>query len=160
VSKRGPGRPRKVGRPKKAPGAPVDNKLTPKMRIAILAIVEDNLPRAEAAKLAGLSDDAVRKGMRDNLACRAFYSSEVKALLTFAKAKAAHALIKELDGNNAAARVAAARTLLEEAPHAVPGGNMPQAPGFAILIADQRSQAMPLPIDVTPLPRPTITSGS
>jgi len=76
--------------------------------------------------------------------------------LTFAKAKAAHALIKELDGNNAAARVAAARTLLEEAPHAAPGGNMPQAPGFAILIADQRSQAMP--IDITPLPSPMSTA--
>jgi hypothetical protein len=59
--------------------------------------------------------------------------------------------IPSLDGNNAAARVAAARTLLDEAPHATPGGNMPQAPGFAILIADQRSQATPLPIDVTPL---------
>jgi hypothetical protein len=151
MTKRGPGRPRKVGRPKKAPGAPVDNKLTPRMRVAIAAIVEDNLPRAEAAKLAGLSDDAVRKGMRDNSAVRTFYSAEVRALMSFAKAKAAHTLIKELDGNNAAARVAAARTLLEEAPQALAGGNMPQAPGFAILIADQRSQALPLPIDVTPL---------
>jgi hypothetical protein len=121
------------------------------MRVAIAAIVEDNLPRAEAAKLAGLSDDAVRKGMRDNSAARAFYVAEVRALMTFSKAKAVHTLIKELDGNNAAARVSAARTLLEEAPQALPGGSMPQAPGFAILIADQRSQAMPLPIDVTPI---------
>jgi hypothetical protein len=149
MSKRGPGRPRKVGRPKKAPGAPVDNKLTPKMRVAILAIVEDNKPRAEAAKLAGLSDDAVRKAMRDNAACRAFYSTEVKALLTFAKSKAAHTLIKELDGPNAAARVTAARTLLEESPQASAGNNMSQVPGFAILIADARaSQKI---VDVTPL---------
>jgi hypothetical protein len=152
MSKRGPGRPKKVGRPRKAPGAPVDHKLTPKMRIAIAAIVEDNLPRAEAAKLAGLTDDAVRKGMRDNSAARAFYVAEVRALMTFSKAKAVHTLIKELDGNNAAARVAAARTLLEEAPQAAPGGSMPQAPGFAILIADTRSQAMPTVIDVAPLP--------
>jgi hypothetical protein len=151
-TKRKPGRPRKVGRPKKALGAPTDHRLTPKMRVAILAIVEDNKPRAAAAKLAGLTDDAVRKGMRDNSAVRAFYSAEVRALMNFAKAKAAHTLIKELDGNNAAARVAAARTLLEEAPQAMAASNMPQAPGFAILIADQRSQAMPLPIDVTPLP--------
>jgi hypothetical protein len=61
--KRGPGRPRKVGRPKK-------HRPTPKMRAAILAIVEDGKPRAEAAKLAGLTDDAVRKGMKDNPAER------------------------------------------------------------------------------------------
>ena len=121
------------------------------MKLAIAAIVEDNLPRAEAAKIAGLTEDAVRKAMRDNSAARTYYSAAVKELMTFTKARAVHTLIKELTGNNAAARVAAARTLLEEAPHAVPGGNMPQAPGFAILIADQRSQAMPLPIDVTPL---------
>jgi hypothetical protein len=53
--------------------------------------VEDNLPRAEAAKLAGLTDDAVRKAMRDNAAARSFYASEVKALMNFAKAKAARA---------------------------------------------------------------------
>jgi hypothetical protein len=89
--KRGPGRPRKRGRPKKAPGEPVDHRLTPKIRIAILAIVEDNAPRAHAAKLAGLTDDAVRKAMKDNPAAREFYTNEVRALMQFAKAKAAHA---------------------------------------------------------------------
>ena len=134
----------KVGRPRKAPGEPTDHRLTPKMEIAITAIVEQNMPRAEAAKLAGLTEDAVRKGMRDNAAARAFYASEVKALMNSAKAKAAHALIKELDGPNAAARVAAARTLLEENHQTPAGNNMPQMPGFAILIADARTvQALP-----------------
>jgi hypothetical protein len=50
--------------------------------------------------------------MKGNTAAREFYSSELKALVHFAKAKAAHSLIKELEGPNAAARVAAARTLL------------------------------------------------
>ena len=100
--------------------------------------------RAEAAKLAGLTDDAVRKGMMDNPAAREFYASEVKALLHFAKAKAAHALIKELDGPNAAARVAAARTVLEESQQSPAGNGMPQIPGFAILIADARAQAIPV----------------
>ena len=80
---------------------------------------------------------------------RQFYSSEVKALLHFAKAKAAHALINELDGPNAAARVAAARSLLEETERAPAAGNMPHVPGFAILIADARSSQQTL--DVTPL---------
>jgi hypothetical protein len=151
MSKRKPGRPRKVGRPRKAPGEPTDHRLTPKMQIAILAIVEDNLSRAEAAKVAGLTDDAVRKAMRDNAAARTFYVSEVKALMNFAKAKAAHALIKELDGPNAAARVASARTLLEENERTPVGNNMPQVPGFAILIADARATQQP--IDVMPLNR-------
>jgi hypothetical protein len=148
--KRGPGRPRKRGRPRKQPGELVDHRLTPKMRIAILAIVEDGKPRAEAAKVAGLTDDAVRKAMRDNSAAREFYNSELKALMHFAKAKAAHTLIKELDGPNAAARVASARTLLEESDRNSAGNNMPQVPGFAILISDARSFQQP--IDVTPLP--------
>ena len=98
--------PRKRGRPKKTPGEPTDHRLTPKMRVAILAIVEDNKSRAEAAKSRS-DDDAVRKSMRDNSATCDFYMSEVRALMNFAKAKAAHALIKELDGPNAAARVSA-----------------------------------------------------
>jgi hypothetical protein len=136
---------RKVGRPKKAPGEPVDHRLTPKVRVAILAIVEDGKSRAEAAKLAGLTDDAVRKAMRDNTAAREFYVSEVRALMTFAKASAVRTLIKELDGPNAAARVAAARTILEDNERAPAGNNMPQVPGFAILIADART-APALPI--------------
>lgn len=139
------GRPRKRGRPKKAPGAPTDHRLTPKVQIAIEAIVQDNLSRAEAAQLAGLTDDALRKAMRDNPVARAFYSSEVKALLNFTRAKAVHALIKELDGPNAAARVAAARTILEDNERTPAGNNMPQVPGFAILIADART-AQPLSV--------------
>jgi hypothetical protein len=125
MSKRGPGRPRKRGRPKKAPGAPTDHRLTPKVRIAIEAIVQDNLSRAEAAKLAGLTDDALRKAMKGNPVAREFYTSEVRALMQFAKAKAAHALIKELNGPNAAARVAAARTILEDSERSPAANNMP-----------------------------------
>jgi hypothetical protein len=45
---------------------------------------------------------------------------------------------------NAAARVAAAKTLLEENDRGPAGNNMPRVPGFAILIAEARAQAMPL----------------
>lgn len=146
--KRGPGRPRKRGRPRKQPGEMVDHRLTPKMRTAILAIVEDGKSRAEAAKVAGLTEDAIRKAMRDNSAAREFYNSELKLLLHCAKAKAAHTLINELGGPNAAARVASARTLLEENDRNSGGNNMPQVPGFAILIADARTVQQP--IDITP----------
>jgi hypothetical protein len=57
---------------------------------------------------------------------------------------AAHALIKELTGNNATARVAAARTILEENERTPAGNGTLQVPGFAILIADARAQAMPV----------------
>ena len=60
------------------------------------------------------------------------------------KAKAAQALIKELDGPNAAARVAAARTVLEESQQSPAGNGMPQIPGFAILIADARGKSVPV----------------
>src|SRR5260221_10937488 len=124
MTKRGPGRRRKPGRPRKALGAPVDHRLTPKVRIAILAIVEDGKSVAEAAAAAGLTKDAIRKAMRDNSAAREFYMSELRALIHCAKAQAAHALIKELTGPNAAARVAAARTLLEDNDRAPAGNGM------------------------------------
>jgi hypothetical protein len=75
---------------------------------------------------------------------------EVRALMNFSKARAVHTLIKEMDGPNAAARVAAARTILEDNERTAAGNNMPQVPGFAILIADARTVQQP--IDVTPLP--------
>jgi hypothetical protein len=149
AKRRGPGRRRKAGRPRKQPGAPVDHRLSPKVRIAILAIVEDDKSTAEAAAVAGLTSSAIRKAMRDNSAARDFYVSELRALMHCAKAKAAHALIRELDGPNAAARVAAARTILENSDGTSAGNNMPQVPGFAILISDARSSQQP--IDVTPL---------
>jgi hypothetical protein len=147
MTKRKPGR--KIGRPRKAPGAAVAHQLSPRMKVAISAIVEDNKSRAEAAEVAGLTEDAIRYAMRDNPVVRQFYTDQVKALLSFAKARAAHALIAELTGPNAAARVAAARTILEDNPTAPAGNGMPQIPGFAILIADARSS--PQSIDVTPL---------
>jgi hypothetical protein len=118
------------------------------------------MSRAEAAKLAGLTDDAVRKGMRDNSAVRSFYASEVKALLHFAKAKAAHALIAELNGSNAAARVAAARTLLEETERTPAAAGMPQIPGFAILISDQRTHAIPTGPIINHIRQPTLLDAS
>jgi hypothetical protein len=153
------GRRRKPGRPRKEPGAPVDNRLTPKIEIAIRAIVEDNLSRAEAAKVAGLTDDAVRKAMRDNVAARSFYTAEVRALMTFAKSRAAHAIIKELDGPNAAARVAAARTLLEETDRSPAANGVGQIPGFTILIADARGHSMPVGPVIDQISRPPAASN-
>jgi hypothetical protein len=131
---------RKVGRPKKRPGEPVDHRLTPKMRTAIVAMVEDGLTVDEAAQVSGLTPWAIYKAMK-NPPVREFYTSEVRALLHCTKHLAAHALIKELSGDNAAARVAAARTLLAEDDRKAPAQGMPQMPGFSFLVIDARSAA-------------------
>jgi hypothetical protein len=135
---------RKAGRPRKPPGAPVDHKLTPRMREAIIALVETGKDMEAAAAVAGLTPGAIYRALK-NAPVREFYLAELKLLLTAAKAKAAHALIRELDGDNAASRVAAARTLLEsdKAPHISAG--MPQVPGFSILVFDGRAQQAALP---------------
>jgi predicted DNA-binding protein YlxM (UPF0122 family) len=93
---------RKVCRPRKKPGAPVEHRLTPKVKAAIEAMVEDGLSVEEAAKSAGLTRSALYKAMRHQPAM-SFYAAEVKALQTCAKHQAVHALIKELTGDNAAA---------------------------------------------------------
>jgi hypothetical protein len=129
---------RKVGRPKKKPGEPVEHRLTPKVRAAIIAMIEDSLTVEEAAAVAGLTRDAIYKAMR-NPPVREFYTSELRALLHCTKHLAAHALIRELKGDNAAARVAAARTLLAEDDRKAPAQGMPQMPGFSFLVIDARS---------------------
>jgi hypothetical protein len=131
---------RKVGRPKKKPGEAVDHRLTPKTRTAIVAIVEDGKTIEEAAELAGLTPSAIYKAMK-NPPAREFYTSELRQLLHCAKAQAAHALIRELKGDNAAARVAAARTLLAEDEKKAPTQGMPQMPGFSFLVIDARNAA-------------------
>jgi hypothetical protein len=136
---------RRVGRPKKKAGEPVDHRLTPKVRAAITAMVEDGLTIEEAAKAAGLTPSAIYKSMRHPPA-RDFYVTELRALLACTKHLAAHALIKELRGDNAAARVAAARTLLaDDATKAPIANGMPQQPGFSILIVDARQAGQALP---------------
>jgi hypothetical protein len=93
----------------------------------------------EAAEVAGLTRDAIYKAMRHRPA-QEFYNNELQALRHCTRHLAAHALIKELTGDNAAARVAAARTLLAEDERKAPAQGMPQMPGFTFLI-DARSAA-------------------
>jgi hypothetical protein len=139
-------RKRKVGRPKKKPGEPADHRLTPKMRAAIVAMVEDGKTVEEAAEVASLTPSAIYKAMK-NPPAREFYTSELRALLHATKHLAAHALIRELKGDNAAARVAAARTLLAEDERKAPAQGMPQMPGFSFLVIDARQAAgQPLPM--------------
>jgi hypothetical protein len=121
TAKRGPGRPKKRGRPKKPPGAPVDHRLTPRVKAAIAAMVADNLSIREAAAAGGLSADRLHKAMKEPPAM-SFYAAEVKALQTCAKHQAVHTLIAELKGDNAAA----------------PRAGMAQTPGFVFMVVAAR----------------------
>ena len=136
----------KVGRPRKKPGEPVVHRMTPKMRGAITTLVEQGLTIEQAAKAAGVHPSAIRKAMRHPPA-REHYVSELRMLLQCAKAAAAHTLIKELTGDNAAARVAAARTLLADDDRKTAAQGMPQMPGFTFMLVDARGsqtgQAIP-----------------
>lgn len=141
---------RKVGRPRKPPGAPVEHTLTPRMRVAIIALVETGKDMDAAAAEAGLTAGAIYRALK-RAPVREFYLAELKLLLTAAKARAAHALIRELTGDNAAARVSAARTLLEtdKSPHISAG--MPQMPGFSILVIDGRAQQKTIDVAAAPV---------
>jgi hypothetical protein len=71
------GRPRKRGRPRKPPGAAVEHRLTPKMRSAIMTLVETGCSVAEAAAAAGLTRDAIYRAMR-HAPAREFCAAELK----------------------------------------------------------------------------------
>jgi hypothetical protein len=130
---------RKRGRPRKAPGEPVDHRLTPKMRTAIIAIVEGGKTLQEAAAEAGCTTSLIYKSMK-NVPVREFYIEELRLLRTCAKAAAAHVLIKEMSGPNAAARVAAAKPILEDEAGRAAGAPGQTTPNFIIVIGDQRAQ--------------------
>jgi hypothetical protein len=144
-AKRKRGRPRTVGTGLSK--APTDRKhrLTPRIKQAIEAMIADGLSVKEAAEVAGLTREALYKAMRDNPVARSFYASELRAFLHCTKHLAAHTLIKEMKGDNAAARVAAARTLLADDARPAPPAGQAQTPGFVFMMVDARGgDAMPI----------------
>lgn len=142
---------RKRGRPRNTPDSP-ECRLTPKIRAAIISIVEEGKRIDEAAALAGLTTRAVYKALTHGTV-QQFYVDELKALRTLLKARALNVLAHEMEhGTNAAARVAAARTVLQETDGAPVDSRMPQQPGFSFLVIDARgSPQSALPIGNSPL---------
>src|SRR5262245_53139977 len=105
---------RKRGRPRKPPGAPVDHRLTPAMQTAIELWVGENLSIADAASRAGVTERGFKRAMKVNPAARAFYTGELKALISGSRHVAVHSLLTTIrESSNAAAKVAASRCLLE-----------------------------------------------
>jgi hypothetical protein len=73
---------------------------------------------------------------------RLYYEDQVRTFVRCLRHEAAHALRKELNGPNAAARVAAARTLLGDDMASPAPQTPPAQPGVVIVI----EQAKPLPL--------------
>jgi len=121
------------GRKPKAAGVPVEHRVKPKMAIAVAAIVEQNASLDAAADAAGLTKDAVYHGLK-NPAVRAHLFEALQPLKIIGKVRAMHALLDELSGPNRAARVAAARTLMENDPTIPLDGSFRPQPGITIII--------------------------
>jgi predicted DNA-binding protein YlxM (UPF0122 family) len=135
---------RKVGRPRKKPGEPVQHHLTPRVREAITLMVQDGLSIKEAAEKVGLTVRALYHAIKHE-PVRQHYMAEVRALLTYAKHLAARTLIEKLNSENATASVSAARTLLADDAKPVPPAGMAQTPGFVFMIVDGRGGGQALP---------------
>jgi hypothetical protein len=82
---------------------------------------------------------------------RQFYIAELRTLLHTTKHLAAHALIRELTGPSAAARVAAARGLIDANPDEKTYTERmpPRSAGITIVI---EAPGVPRVVDVTPAP--------
>jgi hypothetical protein len=123
------------GRPKKAPGTPVDHRLSSGMKTAIEHWVATDCARLEAAEAGGVTEDGLKRALKSNPLARQFYDAEVRSFVNGQRHRAAHALVREMSGPNAAARTNAAKTLLEMSDT----GNRqpavtPQMPGVTIII--------------------------
>jgi hypothetical protein len=138
---------RRGGRPRKPVGAPVEHRMTPRVKQAVSEMVECGLTVQQAADIAGLTASGLYKALRLP-PVQDHYVAELRALRLSLKSRALHALAKELDGENAAARVSAARSLLEGGDAAAASANSrpQQMPGFSFLLVDNRGNALPSPV--------------
>ena len=128
---------RKRGRPRsKQLPAPPGDRISPRMKTAIGLMVEEGASIKDAALAAGLTYQAIYLALkRANV--REFFFESLKPLRIVARAEALHALRKEmLTSDNAASRVAAARTLLSEDDSAgrLGSGTVHSTPNFIIMV--------------------------
>jgi hypothetical protein len=129
--------------------------VTGKLRVALDAMVWENLARKDAAAKAGLADSSLRFAFRKPHVMT-YYHAELKALRDNLRAKNVHRLDKIADDSkNDMARVASIKTLEQIADQADEkhrsGGQM--LPGLQIVIVNGTSS--PKVIGPEPIPTPT-----
>jgi hypothetical protein len=120
------------------------------VKTAIELMVGEGLSRKEAAERAGMTDDGLRRALATNPVARRHYSETVRTYMHGLRHKAVRALEKEMDGPNAAARVASARTILEASDSRTAQPSTPTVPGLVVVI--QSAELSRPVIDVTPAP--------
>jgi hypothetical protein len=123
-------------------------RVTGKVRVALEAMVWDCLPRAKAAKKAGISEHGLYKALRKP-PVKAFYMAQLEVLRTSERARNIHTLVDVRDQKkNQMARVQAVKALeqIDDVEHASRGTQM--QPGLQIVVI-QSASASPSIVDVT-----------
>jgi hypothetical protein len=117
------------------PGRSAPGKVTGKLKVAIETMVWSGACRADAAKIAGLTDHSLRTALKKPHVKQA-YLAELEVLRLSARARAFHRLIELSEQNdNRGAAVAAVRTMvLEGQDEAQRGFGVTQSPGLTIQI--------------------------
>ena len=116
-------------------GRSAPGKVTGKLKLAIEAMVWFGACRADAAKIAGLTDHSLRTALKKPHVKQA-YLAELEVLRLSARARAFHRLVELSEQNeNRGAAVAAVRTMvLEGQDEAQRGFGVTQSPGLTIQI--------------------------
>jgi hypothetical protein len=118
-------------------GRSAPGKVTGKLKLAIEAMVWGGACRADAAKIAGLTDHSLQTALKKPHV-KGAYLAELEVLRLSARARAFHRLVElsEQDDNKGAA-VAAVRTMVLEGQDELQrgfGGGAAHAPGLVIQI--------------------------
>jgi hypothetical protein len=126
-------------------GRSAPGKVTGKLKLAIETMVWSGACRADAAKVAGLTDHSLRSALKKPHVKQA-YLAELEVLRLSARARAFHRLVELSEQNeNRGAAVAAVRTMvLEGQDEAKRGFGATQSPGLTILIVPASEPPQPV----------------
>lgn len=127
-------------------------RVTGKVRAAIEAMVWDCLPRAEAAKKAGISEHGLYKALRKP-PVKAAYLAELDVLRTSERARDIHTLNEVRDQtSNQMARVQAVKAKWQIEDEGAQSGNRAALPGLQIVIVQGGSQPQHVVLEHDPQP--------
>jgi hypothetical protein len=119
-------------------------RITPKVRTAIEAMVWQALPRSAAAEAAGISEHGLYKALR-KAPVRAFYLAELDVLRTSERARNIHTLAEVRDQtSNQMARVQAVKALEQISDDSAAGSTASQVPGVVVQIINTTPAAAPV----------------
>lgn len=114
-------------------------KISPKVRVAVEAMVWQALPRKAAAEHAGISEHGLYKALRKP-PVKAFYLSELEVLRTSERARNFHTLCDVRDQTtNQMARVNAVKAIEQLGDEQQSNAGSSRSPGVLIVVGDKAS---------------------